>query len=185
MSLEKSYLISREIDINASRRIPYQDGNDMGEKKCGNLRGHRFAITAICSSALHDPGDDQKDVFDFTFLKHAMMETIHEPCDHGLILWCEDEVLPSLIPEQDRKALLGGKDKSQWSGPPLPWSGTGTVGALYVIPYLPVTENLVRLWYDLLAPEIIERSQNRAKLEQIKVWETPNWWMAYPASFGG
>nr|VFK40018.1 MAG: 6-pyruvoyltetrahydropterin/6-carboxytetrahydropterin synthase [Candidatus Kentron sp. TC] len=184
MSGKELYLISRQIEINASRRIPYQDGNDMGEKKCGNLRGHRFVIEAICSSALHDVGDDQKEVFDFTFLKDVMMDVIHEPCDHGLILWSEDRVLSSLIPEPNRKALIRSGGESQWNGPSLPWSGAGTVGLLYVIPYLPVTENLVRLWYDLLVSEVAQRSGNRARLEQVKVRETPNWWMAYPANMG-
>lgn len=140
------HLIVREIGIDAGHRVTHHGS------KCRNLHGHRYTVQAECQGPLFDKGEQQGMVLDFGFLKELMMDEIDGPCDHGMILWSQDPVLP-LVQQ------AGGK--------------------VYVTDFVPTAENLARHWYERLAPRVRERSDGQATLTGVVVWETPNCFSAY------
>ena len=112
--------------------------------KCRNPHGHRYEVEAVCEGDLHLAGEQEGMVLDFGFLKEAMMELIHDPCDHGFCIWCNDAQMVEMfephvdveIPQAQAQAC------------------TNKYGMkLYVVPFVPTAENLARHWHDKLAPE--------------------------------
>lgn len=150
------FKIVREIGIDAGHRIP-----DHGSK-CRNLHGHRYTIQAMCVGELIEDGASSGMVLDFGFLKEEMMEVIDKPCDHGLILFKDDSVLSALRQGQI-KGIVDGAMK------------------IVEVDFIPTAENLAKYWYDQLKPRVAARSDFKAHLRSITVWETPNCAGVYPA----
>lgn len=125
------------------------------ESKCCNVHGHRYTIQATCVGALQEEGSQAGMVLDFGFLKDEMMSVIDEPFDHAMIVWSDDPLL-----SQFRECC----------------------GKLQIIPSIPTAENLARLWFNQLAPEVERRSKGLASLARLRVYETVNCWSDYPAS---
>jgi 6-pyruvoyltetrahydropterin/6-carboxytetrahydropterin synthase len=118
-------------------------------------------------------------VLDFGFLKEEMMNEIDAPCDHGTCLWVKDPVLHALLglnPEQTMLPLIEQSVHSNGY-----WLGLLPTGKTYVVPFVPTAENLAKHWYDRLLPRIVERTDGKASLARVDVWETPN----CSASYGG
>ncbi len=141
--------ITREIGIDAAHRVP-----DHGSK-CRHVHGHRYTVQATCAGTLQTVGAQTGMVLDFGFLKDEMMSVIDEPCDHAMLVWCEDPLL----------------DRFQ-----------DCCGKLCIIPYVPTAENLARYWFDLLEPRVDSRTRGLARLARLRVYETPNCWADYPTS---
>lgn len=161
--LEKYHDITREIGIDAGHRIPNH------ASKCKSFHGHRYTIQATVRGPLVDEGSSEGMTLDFGFLKEIMMREIDGPCDHGMILWDKDPKLdiflstPSflLTPDQVYEAL-------------------GPMGKLYVVPFVPTAENLSRHWFHRMSPHVLQATQERARLINVRVYETPNCWSDYP-----
>ena len=156
--------ITRRIEIDAAHRVPDH------ASKCKNIHGHRYVIEAICRGNLIAEGEQKGMVLDFGFLKEVMIEHIHDPCDHGLILYYGDPILEELIPsDQVRNEVVMAA-----SG----WGKVRYVRApfykLYVIDNVPTAEILAKHWFRLVAPAVKARSCGIATLGALKVWETPN-----------
>ena len=154
--------ITRRIGIDAGHRVTYH------HSKCRSLHGHRYEVEATCEGLLSTSGSTQGMVggLDFGFLKEEMMEAIDVPCDHALILWNQDPLVPMLVP--------GFSDA---------W-GLGLVQGVegmkvYLMDAVPTAENLARHWADLLVPRVENRTQGLAKLSHLRVYETPNCWADY------
>ena len=143
------FSITREIGIDAGHRVPLHGS------KCRSLHGHRYTVQATCEGTLAEAGEQDGMVLDFGFLKDEMMVEIDTPCDHALILWCEDPLVGVL-------------------------TGHEGCGKLYVLNSTPTAENLARHWFERLAPRVVARSEGNATLVNIRVFETPNCW----ADFG-
>lgn len=162
--------ITRRLEIDAGHRIP-----DHGSK-CRNLHGHRYVIEATCRGGLSAVGAERGMVLDFSFLKDEMVRIVDEYCDHGMILAVDDPFLPTFLPSaaflQDVKAAVRGDGF---------YSALGSMGKLYVMADVPTAENLARHWFDRLAPAVRKRSMDRANLQRLTVWETPNCSAVYPA----
>lgn len=183
------HLITREIGIDAGHRVTYHGS------KCRNLHGHRYTIQATASGPLFTEGEQQGMVLDFGFLKDEMMKEIDEPCDHGMILWVEDPILITLVPAladltkvssaiSERPLLrieIVERYIRDFGFCVLPAGDLGgSCGKTYVVPFVPTAENLAKHWYNRLAPCVRKRTKGNARLEGIKVWETPNCSAQYP-----
>lgn len=169
----KQHLITREIGIDMGHRVTYHGS------KCRNLHGHRYKVIATCVGPLFESGEQEGMVLDFGFLKGEMMNEIDAPCDHGTCLWIEDPILHTLLglnPEQNTLPLI--EQIVRRDGFCLVNLPTGKT---YVVPFVPTAENLAKHWYDRLLPRILERTDGKARLARIDVWETPN----CSASYGG
>lgn len=115
-------------------------------------------------------------VLDFGFLKEEMMAQIDAPFDHSFIFSVDDELCVDMF------GLGGDPEKAavdcalRESGR---YYGQGRGMKISVLPVVPTAENLARFWYEMLAARIVERSDGKASLVCLKVWETPNCWAAY------
>ena len=169
-----SYLISREIGIDAGHRVPTHGS------KCKNLHGHRYKIQAWCTSSELQLTGEQKDMtLDFGFLKDEMMDVIVVSCDHGLVLYECDELLLHFIPDQGHRIKVAESTlKSGWCDVPREWLTSGAE-KLYVIPGIPTAEVLAKHWFERLYDRVSERSSRLAVLEAVKVYETPNCFAVY------
>jgi 6-pyruvoyltetrahydropterin/6-carboxytetrahydropterin synthase len=151
--MSDTFTITRRIEIDAAHRVPHHGS------KCYAIHGHRYVIEAKCAGPVIDSGEQRGMVMDFGFLKECMMDTIHDECDHGLILWHQDPILDGILLEDT------------W------WK-------LRLIDVVPTAENLAKIWYDQLQHAIKEfftqRHEPCPKLVEVKVWETPNCSAVYP-----
>lgn len=167
----RSYLATREIGIDAAHRVPSHGS------KCRNIHGHRYTIQAAIKGALAEGGEQDGMVLDFGFLKDEMMLTIDEPCDHGMILSSHDPLLELFV--QDPMARIGLIERVEVDGYARQNFEAGV--KLYIMWGVPTAENLAAHWYERLALRVRMRSDNRAELAYVKVWETPNCWAQFPA----
>lgn len=136
------FTISRRLEIDAAHRVPDH------KSKCFNVHGHRYVIEAICGAGLlHTAGEQRGMVLDFGFLKDVMVRHIHDPYDHGMIVWAEDPLL-----EQFQACC----------------------GKLRRINLTPTAENLARIWYYAMEHEVRQLSDDLAFLVRVDVHETPN-----------
>ena len=159
------YTCTRKIGLDAGHRIPTHGS------KCKNLHGHRYTIEATCQAKeLIEEGTQSGMVLDFGFLKDEMMRMIHEPCDHTMMLWIEDPLLKVLeFPNQSEDNLRKYVEEDGCY-----WLYQKDVGILFLMAQIPTAENLAKLWFHRLAPEVAKRSGGKAELIRLKVHETPN-----------
>jgi 6-pyruvoyltetrahydropterin/6-carboxytetrahydropterin synthase len=77
--------ISKFVELDAAHRVPYH------QSKCKNLHGHRYKVEMTVTGQIRDDHTPEHGmVLDFSFMKELLMEFVHEPCDHAMILWVED-----------------------------------------------------------------------------------------------
>ena len=160
MAISK-FAIRRRIEIDAAHRIPDH------RSKCFNLHGHRYVIEAEVEGELYPEGEQRGMVMDFGFLKALMMKHIHEPCDHGMILYVDDPLLPTF------------EDRANYNIP-YPFM----IGVkMYVIDAVPTAENLAHHWFEAMEFPIHNKLLGEGQqggLVQVCVWETPNCCAMYP-----
>lgn len=166
-----NYTTMRHIEIDAAHRVP------LHASKCKNVHGHRYKIEAYVTGSLAKEGSEEGMTMDFGFIKEELSRKIAYPCDHGMILQFNDPILQLLIPNSWEPLVDLFKDTHVvWQPLVLP-NGF----RFYFIRNTPTAENLAAHWYGMLERGIKERTQGRALLTRIRVWETPNCWAEYPA----
>lgn len=161
----KHFSITRRIEIDAAHRVP-----DHGSK-CRHVHGHRYVIEACVRGPLYLSGVQAGMVLDFGFLKDLMVKVIHDPCDHGIILYHKDPVVDVLV-----------------KGKPIIPGFVGALGQRADFPYLkmylldgpPTAEVLAAHWYKHLRMEVHAFTQGQATLQYLDVHETPNCVARYP-----
>lgn len=160
------YTCSRLIGIDAGHRIPTHGS------KCKHLHGHRYTIEATCEAkALVEEGVQSGMVLDFGFLKEEMLRMIHDPCDHTMMLWVEDTFVQDVLTWPRDQISLRQEVETSGGCIRIPQD---EIGSVCLMAQIPTAENLARLWFHKLAPEVINRSEGKAELISLKVWETPN-----------
>ncbi|HEX5514297.1 MAG TPA: 6-carboxytetrahydropterin synthase [Gammaproteobacteria bacterium] len=167
-----TYSITRRIEIDAGHRIRSHGS------KCRHLHGHRYAIEATCVAlaGVQRQGEQSGMVLDFGFLKQAMMELIDAGCDHGLIVDIADEELLALFAPEGavrEQWLAGLRQQVEQNGYCLTVD-TRLQSKLYIIAAPPTAECLAQHWFERLAPEVVRLSGEQARLQRLRVWETPN-----------
>ena len=168
-----TFTIARQIGIDMGHRVP-----DHGSK-CRSPHGHRYTIEAVCRGDLATAGVESGMVMDFGFLKEEMMRVIDEDCDHAFCMATHD------LPMLDMFGLnIGAPAKDILDTVDLDgfWAGTNVHRyKVYVVPFTPTAENLAQHWFERLAAAVAVRTNGRAVLDRVKVWETPNCWSEYPS----
>jgi len=160
-----NFRIMRKIEIDAAHRIP-----DHGSM-CRYIHGHRYVIEAHCVGPLVPVGEQKGMVLDFKFLKEGLIRYIHDPCDHGAILFYNDPILATLlVPDFVMEVGVDHQSYERFN------SGL----KLYLINCVPTAENLARHWYNRMCSFVKERSEGGAFLENIRVYETPNCYADFP-----
>lgn len=177
------HLITREIGIDMGHRVTFHGS------KCRNLHGHRYTIQATCAGPLFTDGEQQGMVIDFGFLKEEMMAEIDSPCDHGTTFFRGDELMCAMFEPtfEDLVSLFESEDLSAATAE-MWWAyvddcirhngyfaGAGRAGTkVYIVPFVPTAEHLAKHWGERLQPRVAARTDEQARLVEVKVWETPN-----------
>ena len=142
-------LISRKIEIDMGHRVPFHKG------QCRNLHGHRYVIEAAVEGPVHE-SNQQSDggmVLDYGDLKQIMMEEIHEPLDHGFMMYDGDPLKATFKTFEDQKIVF--------------------------VAFIPTAENIAYYLYQKLEQRLQSLGLD---LKTVKIWETPNSTAIYPAS---
>lgn len=165
--------ITSKIEIDAAHRVSTHGS------KCFNLHGHRYRIEATCAAIeLHKSGVQTGMIIDFGFLKQAMMEYIHDTCDHATIWFVDDEVMQEMFGIRNSQILREMQQTfANTQGPAgFVWQASVGGSVLQTVPvnFIPTAENLAEWWYNLIKVPCIELSQGLGTLTEITVYETPN-----------
>ncbi|MCC5812327.1 MAG: 6-carboxytetrahydropterin synthase [Ectothiorhodospiraceae bacterium] len=165
-----SHRITRRIEIDAAHRIPDH------RSRCRHLHGHRYVVEATVESVtLAESGEQRGMVLDFSFLKELMIREIDGPCDHGLMLSVDDsEMLSRLAPGAALDEWLGELRQTVQARGYCETRHNALDTRLYLLPAPPTAEVLAEHWFFRLSPGVVQRSEGRARLVELTVWETPN-----------
>jgi len=156
------FTATRKIDIDAAHRVP-EHGS-----KCRNLHGHRYTIEMTIAGTLRNAGAETGMVMDFGFMKELLLTNIDARADHGLMLWWNDPLVPTLPGLVKDPGWPADPTMHQWAG-----------GKLWLLPDVPTAENLARIFYHMLASPVMKLTEGRAFLREIKVHETANCWATF------
>jgi 6-pyruvoyltetrahydropterin/6-carboxytetrahydropterin synthase len=139
--------ITRRLEFDAGHRIPDH------QSQCRHLHGHRYALEiSLVGSVIESAGRaDNGMVMDFSEVKSIAMEHIVSVWDHAFLVWREDHAVHDFLAT-------------------LPDHKTVTLDAV------PTAENLARIAFAILDPLYRDNYGNHLRLEQIRLYETPNCW---------
>lgn len=91
---------------------------------------------------------EQGMVMDFGEIKRILMEKIHDPLDHGFMVWKDDVELREFLSSQGYRMV--------------------------VMDDVPTAENIARWCFRQCLMEFVSVYGNRLRLKAVTVWETPN-----------
>src|SRR4051812_30832616 len=89
--MSKMFRITKTIEFDYGHRIPDH------KSKCFNVHGHRARVKATVEGPLHVFGSSTGMVQDFSELKEAMMDEIHQRFDHCFLAVTEDPLFKTLV----------------------------------------------------------------------------------------
>lgn len=140
-------LITRRLEFDAGHRIPSHNG------QCRHLHGHRYAIEITLSGDIitDDGVAAQGMVMDYSEVKRIAKNTLVDQWDHAFLVYAKDtSVLQFLQSLENHKTV--------------------------VLDAPPTAENLALIAFRILDIAYQDRYGNHLRLEQVRLFETPNCW---------
>jgi len=140
-------LITRRLEFDAGHRIPSH------KSQCRHLHGHRYAIEITLSGEIiTEPGiSEQGMVMDYSEVKRIAKEVLVDKWDHAFLAYTEDHKLLEFLQSlEDHKTV--------------------------VLDTPPTAENLALTAFRILDEAYQDRYGNHLRLEQVRLFETPNCW---------
>lgn len=140
-------LITRRLEFDAGHRIPNHNS------QCRHVHGHRYAIEITLSGQIiaTEGVSEQGMVMDFSELKTIAQETVVKQWDHAFLVYRGDAVVVAFLATlPDHKTV--------------------------VLDVVPTAENLAAIAFRMLDTAYIDRYANQLRLEQVRLYETPNNW---------
>jgi 6-pyruvoyltetrahydropterin/6-carboxytetrahydropterin synthase len=162
--LSKSIIIQKEIEFDAGHRVPNH------ESKCRNPHGHRYRVVVSLEGEIVEEAGapDEGMLIDFGNVKTLLVNLVHDPLDHGFIVYEGDQDLLDCFewydPTKVKAGPIGGA----------PWK-------IIRFPYIPTAENLAVWCWEQLEPAVEDYWRGNLRLFDVEVWETPT----SSASYGG
>jgi 6-pyruvoyltetrahydropterin/6-carboxytetrahydropterin synthase len=140
-------LITRRLEFDAGHRIPDH------ASQCRHLHGHRYTIEVTLSGEIIEREGDAANgmVMDFSEVKSIARQQVVDAWDHAFLVHAADRAVVEFL-----GSLPGHK----------------TV----VLDRVPTAENLARIAFDLLDRAYRDSYGNHLRLEQVRLYETPNCW---------
>ena len=140
-------LVTRRLKFDAGHRIPHH------KSQCRHLHGHRYAIEiSLSGNVINTPGASEEGmVMDYSDIKAIAQKHVIEQWDHAFLVYAGDTAVADFL-----KTLEGHK----------------TV----VLDCMPTAENLAALAFRILDPAYRDTYGNNLRLEQVRIYETPNNW---------
>ena len=139
--------ITRRLEFDAGHRIPHH------ASLCRHLHGHRYAIEVTVSGDVvaADSDPEQGMVADFAGIKTLMQQHVVAPWDHAFLAYASDKAVLDLLDS------LPGHRTVKFDAPP-------------------TAEHLALAAYRILEPAFAAAYGTRLRLEQVRIYETPNCW---------
>jgi 6-pyruvoyltetrahydropterin/6-carboxytetrahydropterin synthase len=140
-------LITRRLEFDAGHRIPDH------KSQCRHLHGHRYALEITLSGDIivqaGDPANGM--VMDFSEIKSLALQHLVDHWDHSFLVHAGDTLVVEFL-----KTLPNHK----------------TV----VLDCIPTAENLAAQAFALLDAVYRDTYGNHLRLQQVRLYETPNCW---------
>ncbi len=145
--------ITRRLEFDAGHRIPNHNS------QCKHLHGHRYAIEITLSGQVITTAgiSEQGMVMDFSDVKRIAKERVVDAWDHAFLVYRGDKMVLDFL-----ETLPGHK----------------TV----VLDVVPTAENLAKAAFDLLDGAYRDTFGNDLRLENVRLFETPNNWADHSRS---
>ncbi len=140
-------LISSKLEFDAGHRIPSHNS------QCRHLHGHRYAVEITLSGdIITDEGiAKQGMVMDYSEVKQIAKDALVDKWDHAFLVYSGDvQVLQFLQSIEDHKTV--------------------------VLDTPPTAENLALIAFNILDNAYQDNYGNHLRLEQVRLFETPNCW---------
>jgi len=188
-------MLSKKLEIDSGHRVPDH------RSKCKNLHGHRYTIIATCTGDVINEKNNPENgmVIDFGNIKQFMEDIFDGLFDHGFIISKDDDELLDCFfstPEKENAKkqvyqiekrleeyidmIKNNKFDKLFRIEPtkisnqVPWKFT-------VVDYPPTAENIAAHMYEMLSGVIEEAYRtNGVRLDNIRLYETPNGFVDYP-----
>jgi len=142
-----SMFITRRLEFDAGHRIPNHNS------QCKHLHGHRYAIEITLSGDIitTEGQSEQGMVMDFSDVKCIAKEKLVDAWDHAFLVYRGDRaVCDFLVSLPEHKTVI--------------------------LDAVPTAENLAQIAFDILDPAYRDTYGNHLRLEQVRIFETPNNW---------
>ena len=139
--------ITRRIEFDAGHRIPDH------RSQCRHLHGHRYAIEITLSGTVQNASGQPENgmVMDFSRVKQLANEHVVHAWDHAFLAHRGDSALVAFLASlPEHKTVL--------------------------LDSVPTAENLAAIAFRILDPVYLATYGNQLRLEQVRIYETPNCW---------
>lgn len=140
-------LITRRLEFDAGHRIPDH------KSQCRHLHGHRYAIEiTLAGDTITIDGDASNGmVMDFSEVKALAKTHLVDQWDHAFLAYSGDTLIVQFLQSlPDHKTVL--------------------------LDCVPTAENLAQRAFDILEPVYRDTYGNHLRLQQVRLYETPNCW---------
>ena len=139
--------ITRRLEFDAGHRIPDH------KSQCRHLHGHRYVIEITLSGGVINKAGDAANgmVMDFSQVKDLAKAHLVDLWDHAFLAYAGDTAIVDFL-----QSIPGHK----------------TV----ILDRVPTAENLARLAFEILDGVYRDTYGNHLRLEQVRLYETPNCW---------
>jgi 6-pyruvoyltetrahydropterin/6-carboxytetrahydropterin synthase len=139
--------ITTRLEFDAGHRIPNH------KSQCRNLHGHRYALEVTLSGDIitQEQTSENGMVMDFSDVKRIARESVADIWDHAFLVYEKDKVVLDFL-----NTLPNHK----------------TV----IFPCVPTAENMAAEAFRILKNQYQDTFGNHLKLEQVRLYETPNSW---------
>lgn len=140
-------LITRRLEFDAGHRIPNH------KSQCRHMHGHRYAIEITLSGERIGAASssDEGMVMDFSDVKAIAQTMLVDAWDHAFLVYEGDKTVAGFLAT-------------------LPGHKTVTLN------FIPTAENLAAEAFRILDSAYQDTYGNHLKLQQIRIYETPNNW---------
>lgn len=140
-------LITRRLEFDAGHRIPNHTS------QCKHLHGHRYAIEITLSGDVitAEGQSSQGMVMDFADVKRIAKALVVDAWDHAFLVYRGDQAVCGFLATLPEHKTV-------------------------VLALVPTVENLAQIAFDILDPAYQNIYDNRLRLNQVRIYETPNNW---------
>jgi 6-pyruvoyltetrahydropterin/6-carboxytetrahydropterin synthase len=139
--------ITTRLEFDAGHRIPDH------KSQCRNLHGHRYAIEITLSGDIINEENTSENgmVMDFSDVKRIARESIVDVWDHAFLVYEKDKIILDFLKTiSDHKTVI--------------------------FSCVPTAENMANEAFNILKKQYQDTFGSNLKLEQVRLYETPNSW---------
>lgn len=140
-------LITRRLEFDAGHRIPDH------QSQCRHLHGHRYAIEITLAGNIIDRAGDAANgmVMDFSQVKALAKQHLVDEWDHAFLAYSGDKLIVDFLATLPNHKTV-------------------------ILDRVPTAENLAHLAFSRLDSIYRDTYGNQLRLEQVRLYETPNCW---------